>query len=650
MCEVAVHLIGPHYLHCGVLQKYPGHDYCGKTCAAEAARQKKATPQWVGAHVPPLEADTSDLCENCYVRSKSQETDEDGTVITHPHCGIRCALTSQRSILPASNIPAPAAAPINRNPSSLLMERVRTPIGRSILLMMQDRWRSEELGTPQLKSVYRIGLSEQVYRRFDLALYGSGLYTYQNPALAHHMALSDVEQQSQATNYALIQCRVVTQENSGLSSKPFICSTDDSGVTFCSQSTAIIPTHLLIYSLDVPPDTKQLAGSVNANVASIGPAASAAAPASGGLGQSKSSTNTDASNNFDSGEMKLKSAKGKGKARAKGQERRGGSINTGTEPAVPPPLPLSWQRGLPNTPAPSPGAAKPAAGGDPQSTPLPPSSAPTPASKSGPTYLSAAQEKARPAANDQAAPSSALNAPQGFYQTNLPSPGPGNFFVQTPAGFVPIQSSAQASITPFVLGVDGKLYPAQATLSGGHDQAYAIERACYEGYYLGSVAYPVIPPSVPSPESAANQGILSTPAPDPATATLRAIMNPDPRGKCFQSVASLFTYMVVNPASRSSPPAAYFNAEAESYSGRRPASTGFEPNSTGQQKTTRQSSYPSSNLADYAGDPLGAGDDEDSRSSAAAANKFMAPTWDLNSRLDEDDDFDYLNPDVNLVR
>ncbi|KAG8915042.1 hypothetical protein FRC00_008440 [Tulasnella sp. 408] len=77
-----------------------------------------------------------------------------------------------------------------------------------------------------------------------------------------------------------------------------------------------------------------------------------------------------------------------------------------TYPQVPPP-PLTI-RGLPNTPGPPPVSVKKAAGGDPQSTPLPPSPAPAPARKSGTTYLTTAQEKAQLAALQ----AGALNPPQ----------------------------------------------------------------------------------------------------------------------------------------------------------------------------------------------------------------------------------------------
>ncbi|KAG8937640.1 hypothetical protein FRC00_003060 [Tulasnella sp. 408] len=275
------------------------------------------------------------------------------------------------------------------NTPNLVLERFKTPIGRSILKMMRERWQSDELGIFQLKGIYRIGLSEDVYRRFDLALqtndgcpvtatyygciatcnivddedpaacgsgscelcdvlrssfgnvpygassrdgiYGPGLYTYKNPALAHDAMISDGGQQSQDMNHALIQCRVVTQGGSGPGSKSFASFTDDAGVTFCAQSTAIIPTHLLIYTLDAPPAKRRVQGSVNADMASTSPVASAATPASGGLGQPKGSSNTgmwtstnhpmiltNGSNTKGSGEAKSKPAKGKGKGRGKG--------------------------------------------------------------------------------------------------------------------------------------------------------------------------------------------------------------------------------------------------------------------------------------------------------------------------------------------
>ncbi|KAG8913209.1 hypothetical protein FRC01_004671 [Tulasnella sp. 417] len=352
--------------------------------------------------------------------------------------------------------------------------------------------------------------------------YGPGLYTYKNPALAHHVAISDADQQSRDTNYALIQCRVVTQENCRPGSKSFCGSIDDSGVAFCAQPTAIIPTHLLMYRLDTSPDIQQPGGSVSANMASVSPAATSTTPAPGGPGQPKSSTNTgmsmtlnyrktliDEIKNLVSGELKLGTEKGKGKPPAQGslqyippavmfrglgtiskaatsvppqgsssspapqsmivtdqtgpmdvdqpnpqpavgditqtqlsasiasgtgavgtrrrrrakiepspallevtaaapplppkppagdttQNQPRGTINTGTGPVVPPPPPLPPNsRGilLSSTAAPAQITTK-AVSGIPQSTPLPPSPAPTTTSKSRAPFPTAAQEKA----------------------------------------------------------------------------------------------------------------------------------------------------------------------------------------------------------------------------------------------------------------
>lgn len=311
---------------CGSCGSVISGGYCA-SCAGEAEKRTDPdiTSRGTGVFEPPntvvqsstapyrssIEPDTvspSTMCENCHARPRSQETEDDGTITTHPYCGFGCFIASQRSIAPAPNVPAPAAAPNGRSPSRLLMERDGSPIRRSILFMMRERWHAEELGAPQLKSVYRIDLPGQVYRRFDLALqmndacpvmttyyggvvtcniadakhpspcesdscevcdvlcssfgnipyggssregaYGPGLYTYRNPALAHHVAIQDNNfEQTSGMNYVLIQCRVVAQENSRARSKSLAGFLDNSGVVFCSQSTAVIPTHILIYSL-----------------------------------------------------------------------------------------------------------------------------------------------------------------------------------------------------------------------------------------------------------------------------------------------------------------------------------------------------------------------------------------------------------------
>ncbi|KAG8937641.1 hypothetical protein FRC00_003061 [Tulasnella sp. 408] len=164
--------------------------------------------------------------------------------------------------------------------------------------MLQERWQSKELGTPHLERLYRIDWSGQVYRRFDLALqmndacpimttyyggtvtckipddkdpvpceleacevcdvisssfgnipygvssrngaYGLGLYTYRNPALAHQVAISDDGRQTRGVNYALIQCRVITQENFQASLKSL--------ATANSASIAITPIRKTVAS------------------------------------------------------------------------------------------------------------------------------------------------------------------------------------------------------------------------------------------------------------------------------------------------------------------------------------------------------------------------------------------------------------------
>ncbi|KAG8932682.1 hypothetical protein FRC00_014359 [Tulasnella sp. 408] len=270
----------------------------------------------------------SNLCENCLTRAKSTELDEDGTTITHPYCGIRCYQASQRTTFPASTIPAPAAT--NPTPAAtegsqdtfkLRTERANGPVARKILLMLQDLWQSDTARTPQLKSIYRIDLPVEMYRRFDLALqmngnstvtttyyggvaacniaddtdpapcasescdlcaalrssfgnvlhgascrdgsYGFGLYTYLNPALAHDVINSGDDLPTQNVNYALVQCRVVTQADYMPSSNSYAGTIDDWGVVFCAQPMAVIPTYLLIYRLSASPNSNRRNASSN---------------------------------------------------------------------------------------------------------------------------------------------------------------------------------------------------------------------------------------------------------------------------------------------------------------------------------------------------------------------------------------------------
>ncbi|KAG8927552.1 hypothetical protein FRC01_007271 [Tulasnella sp. 417] len=235
-----------------------------------------------------------------------------------------------------------------------------------VSLMMQDRWRSDELGTPHLKGVYRVGLSEQVYRRFDLALQindGCPVTATYYGGITTCSILNDKDPAPCLSE----SCEVCDVLRSAFGNMPYGASSRDG-------------------TLDGPPAMPQPAGAVGANMASISAVATAATPALGGPSQPGSSTNTgmrmyliyrraliDASIDIGSGELRSITEKGKGKARAKGSLRYDPSATTTSGPR----------------------AAKAPAGGDPQSTPLPPSPAPTPISKSGSAYPTAAQEKAR---------------------------------------------------------------------------------------------------------------------------------------------------------------------------------------------------------------------------------------------------------------
>ncbi|KAG9030207.1 hypothetical protein FS837_003326 [Tulasnella sp. UAMH 9824] len=252
--------------------------------------------------------------------------------------------------------------------------------------------------------------------------YGPGVYTYKNPALAHHVAISEDDQQSQAASYFLIQCRVVTRENSGLGSKTFVASIDEKGVMFCAQSAAIIPTHLLIYRLKAAPDTQHPTSAVNSNLASINTTPAAVTPVSVVLGQPKSSTNTG------SGEIKVKTVKGKAKVRVKGP----------------------------------------------------------------------VQEAQR----QSSAPNQAVRTSHTAFYPPVP-----------PSALTPASASNQVLLST----------PAP-------DPAAVSMRALIQADNRAPVVHPPIPPSVLSPVSAANQGRLSTPAPDPAAAALRAL-KPAPQGQ-----------------------------------------------------------------------------------------------------------------------
>ncbi|KAG8945927.1 hypothetical protein FRC04_012179 [Tulasnella sp. 424] len=337
--------------YCGVRPKYGNYSYCGKTCATEGSKWKPpstsaststALPnnyQYAPPPPPPNYTQGQSeiayygttyvkfvrgefplvkwLCsktpmlacfpQNCGKRGKSWESKEDGSIVQHRYCGILCHEASQSTTPPASIIPAPApvAAASRADAITLREEGSNAPIGRKILLMMQERWDSNNVSMTKLKSIYRVDLPGKIYRRFDFALqandgctvvttyyggkaacdiandsnpapcnlescaicdalrtafsqliygassvdgvHGPGLYTYTNPASAHQSEGPTSSRHRSDTNFVLIQCRVVTRGNAAEVSNPYAGFVDDSGVVFCSQPMAIIPTHLLVY-------------------------------------------------------------------------------------------------------------------------------------------------------------------------------------------------------------------------------------------------------------------------------------------------------------------------------------------------------------------------------------------------------------------
>ncbi|KIO31486.1 hypothetical protein M407DRAFT_19623 [Tulasnella calospora MUT 4182] len=183
-------------------------------------------------------------------------------------------------------------------------------------------------------------------------------------------------------------------------------------------------------------------------------------------------------------------------------QRRGGSINTGTGPAGLPP-PLSSQRGLPNTSAPPPGAAKPAAGGDPptandHAAPSSALKAHQPGGSSAPHVVPAPKlaPGGDPFWDDEGSPIPPLSygmrcgslhemilakctvatessparghMPEAIYQTNLASPGPGWVFIRTAAGFIPVQSPAPAGLKTREL--QGKSYAGRPGQQSAYDE------------------------------------------------------------------------------------------------------------------------------------------------------------------------------------
>lgn len=134
------------------------------------------------------------LPQNCGKRGKSWESKEDGSIVQHRYCGILCHEASRNTTPPASIVPAPApvAAASRADAITLREEGSNAPIGRkskflgscsrrdpmtehlplltSVLLMMQERWDSNNVSMTKLKSIFRVDLPGKIYRRFDFAL------------------------------------------------------------------------------------------------------------------------------------------------------------------------------------------------------------------------------------------------------------------------------------------------------------------------------------------------------------------------------------------------------------------------------------------------------------------------------------------------
>ncbi|KAG8970932.1 hypothetical protein FRC05_011606 [Tulasnella sp. 425] len=278
--------------------------------------------------------------------------------------------------------------------------------------------------------------------------------------------------------------------------------------------------------------------------------------------------------------------------------------------APPPPPPLSASnRGLPSTPKPASTSANPTPGGDPQSTPLPPSPGPAPPSKSSSTYPSAAQEKAQLAAANRGA----LNSPQSG-GSNAPQVVPAPKVM--PGAFTDAESSAPP---PPSYGESGA--------AGGH-----VPQAVYQSNLAS-----------PGPGHFYFQtqgGFVPLPNPPPPGINL-FVLGAD--GNFYPAPIT-----TGSPPGLRSPHDYFNNKESKTPLPRsaRPASISYDPSRGGPQKATRQSSYPLAGHADDDADP-----DDELRSSAAAANKYVKRSRDLGSRMDEDDDdFNPLKPDEHLAK
>ncbi|KAG8931044.1 hypothetical protein FRC01_001907, partial [Tulasnella sp. 417] len=185
--------------NCGIQQKYPGFEYCGKTCATEAEKKKKAGPgrgsgagrggsasnssysrngfpstpaagSYASAAAGPNYGFDSMMCEQCGTRPKNQDRQLGGQIVVHPYCGRNCAEaarqkanTQQQSFGQAA---AGAAPPVTRvtamDPSHAL--------AKHIYEKFQERWNPEEAPPPTVMAIYRIQLPVKFYSRFDGAL------------------------------------------------------------------------------------------------------------------------------------------------------------------------------------------------------------------------------------------------------------------------------------------------------------------------------------------------------------------------------------------------------------------------------------------------------------------------------------------------
>ncbi|KAG8993593.1 hypothetical protein FRB90_000655, partial [Tulasnella sp. 427] len=160
----------------------------------------------------------------------------------------------------------------------------------------------------------------------------------------------------------------------------------------------------------------------------------------------------------------------------------------------------------------------------------------------------------------------------------------------------------------FVMGPDGQLHPTQPAVPPG------------------PINYPQIPNTL-TPGTAASIGALLSPAPVFRSSPPNARIDDDDALDYF------------NNDSRSPPPRSS-----------RPASISYDGGRAGHQtsKATRQSSYPATNQGGTY--PENADQDDDFRSNAAAARQFVKSSKSINSRLDEDDDFEFLKSDEGLAR